>query len=236
VIVLHLARRLWRRIVDRQDHRQAAEDRRRRARCRSDLVTAIRARDGAVCWPARVLDVSPAGIALVVPGVLEPGEVLGIEVPGGAATACSVVLASVAHARPHGEGEWVLGCSFSEELSGADLGALGAREGQGSDLDLRASERMPCNVRAAFELVGDEPPDRHPARVLNLSLGGIGLLAERPVAAGALLNLELHGTDGPAHRTLLACVVHVSSRTDTEWVLGCSFIRELSEADLEALR
>jgi hypothetical protein len=232
--MLQLARRLWRRMVGGQE--EAAEERRTRARCRSDLVTTVRARDGEVCWPARILDVSHGGIALVVPDVLEAGEVITIEVPADRCAAPSVVLASVTHVRPHGEGEWVLGCCFSEELSGTDLGALGVKEGETPAPDLRASERVPCSVRAAFELLGDEAPNRHPARVLNISLGGIGLVADRPIAAGALLNLELHSADGRAERTLLACVVHVSSRSSGEWVLGCSFIRELSEADLAALR
>jgi hypothetical protein len=233
--MLHLARRLWWRIVDRQGHRQAADERRTRTRCRSDVETAIRARDGTIRWPARVLDVSHAGAALVVPEMLEPGEVLGIEVPDSKGAVSSVVLASVAHVRPHGDGEWVLGCCFSEELSDADLDALGGRRGQTPTPDLRASERMPCNVRASFELLGDESSGRHAARVLDLSLGGIALAADRPIPAGALLNLEMHGADAAAGRTLLACVVHVRSRADKEWVLGCSFIRELSEADLAAL-
>jgi hypothetical protein len=232
--MLQLARRFWRRMVDRQG--QAAEDRRNRARCRSEAVTTIRARDGAVCWPARVLDVSHGGVALVAPDVLEPGEVLGIEVPGDRGADPTVVLASVAHVRPRGEGEWVLGCCFSEELADTDLVALGACPGQSQAPDLRASERVPCNVRATFELLGEELPERHPAQVQDISLGGISLLADRPVAAGSLLNLELKGGDGRPERTLLACVVHVSSRTGNEWVLGCSFIRELSEADLAAFR
>ncbi len=233
--MLQLARRFWRRMVDRPGPGTAIEDRRSRARCRSTAATAVRARDGAVCWPARVLDVSHSGIALVVPGVIEPGEVVGIEVPTGPGTAPSVVLASVANVRPGGEGEWVLGCCFSEELSDADLGVLRAREGETPPPDLRASERLPCNVRAAFELLGEEPPACSPARVLNVSLGGIGLVADRPITAGSLLNLQLQRADGQAGCSLLACVVHVSNRTGNEWVLGCSFIRELSDADLAAL-
>jgi hypothetical protein len=234
--MLRLARRFWQRMVDWQGRGQAAEERRTRARCRSEVTTAIRARDGMACWPARVLDVSRAGIALVVADLLEPGEVLGIEVPGDRGAAPSVVLASVAHVRPYGDGEWVHGCCFSAELSDADLGALGGSREDTPVPDLRVWERVSCNVRAAFELLDEETSVRHPARVLNISVGGIGLLADRAVAAGAVLNLNLHGADGQSERTLLACVVHVSSRPNNEWVLGCSFIREMSEADLGAFR
>ena len=39
----------------------------------------------------------------------------------------------------------------------------------------------------------------------------------------------------PAKRTILACVVHVTTQASGEWALGCNFIRELSEEDLKAL-
>ena len=35
--------------------------------------------------------------------------------------------------------------------------------------------------------------------------------------------------------TILACVVHVTVRSEREHILGCNFIRELSEEDLAAL-
>src|SRR5437764_3575974 len=123
--MLQHARRFWRRLVDWQANGQAPEERRSRSRYPSDLATAVRPLDGEVRLPARVQDVSCGGVGLVVHQALEPGEVLGVEVPAAAGPSTSVVLACVVHVRPHGEGEWVLGCSFSEDLSGEDLVAFG---------------------------------------------------------------------------------------------------------------
>jgi hypothetical protein len=229
--MLEFAHRFWRRV--RGHAGTETEDRRARRRRASGVVTAVRAKDGEVRLPARVLDVSPAGAGLAVPKALEPGAVIGVEVPGGTEQSSSVALACVVHVRPHGEGGWVLGCSFCQPLSEADYAAFGAREAP-PEPDLRGCERFPCTVRASFELVG-EKGGRREAGVLNVSLRGIGLRIGRPVPAGALLNLELESAAGGAHRTLLACVVHVTTHPDNEWILGCHFLHDLGEADLAAL-
>ncbi len=227
--MLQGARRIWRRLVCGK----AVEDRRALARRPSDVVTAIQPPKGEARRPARVLDVSRGGVGLAVGEALEPGAVIGVEVPAGSGVSSSVALACVVHVQPHGEREWLLGCAFCQELSDDDLAAFGGKP-VSPQPELRGAERFPCNVRASFQLVG-QGSGRYSARVLNISLGGAGLLAERPVAVGALLNLELESADGGSQRTLLACVVHVATRPGNEWVLGCNFLHELPEADLQDL-
>jgi hypothetical protein len=231
--MLQMARQFWRRLVSRQEDGPAVEDRRARPRHYSDVATAIRLGEGQVRLPARVLNVSPGGAGVLVGAALEPGAVIAVEVPGGTAESSSVALACVVYVRPLGEGEWVAGCSFCKELSDEDFAAFAARPAP-LETDLRSSERFSGNAEAAFELVGEES-GRYTARVLNISLGGIALVADQPIEAGALLNLELHRTDGQAPRTLLACVVHVTTRPGNEWVLGCNFLNDLPEAELETL-
>jgi hypothetical protein len=79
------------------------------------------------------------------------------------------------------------------------------------------------------------PRPTTPWCVLNLSASGVGLLVDRFVDAGTLLNIDLTGRDGHTTRTILACVVHVSQQAPQEWALGCNFIRELTDEDLQAL-
>jgi hypothetical protein len=209
------------------------EDRRARDRHPSDVRIAIQAHQGTVRLPARILDVSPKGIGLRVGSALGPGAMVGVEVPGGSAESETVVLACVAHVRPHGEGEWVVGCSFTHDLSDEDFAAFRG-EPAIPQPDRRESERFPCPFGASFEPVGSETT-RSPARVLNLSLGGVALLADRPVPVGTVLSLELRGEGGPARHSLLACVVHLTTRPGGEWVLGCDFLHDLTEAQLRAL-
>src|SRR5438034_303675 len=53
--------------------------------------------------------------------------------------------------------------------------------------------------------------------------------------SGRALELEIESPTGHAARTILAAVVHVTTRPGNEWALGCNFIRELEPADLHAL-
>src|SRR5438132_8461114 len=101
--------------------------RRRQERYDCDLAvicTPIKRNEEGV-WEGRVVDVSRGGIRLVVPRRFEAGAILQLRVArltGGAAT--PPLLARVAHARPHGEGEWLLGCHLAQELGDDALNAL----------------------------------------------------------------------------------------------------------------
>ncbi len=184
---------------------------------------------------ARVRNVSRGGINLVVTEPLEPGDLIGVELPGGGTQSVTTVLACVVHVRGEGPGEWGIGCSFAEELSGDVLSAFGARrEKPARPEDNRGWVRFACGVRAVCRRVGPGGEEPWPARVTDISPGGIGLLVDQAVETGALLQVYL---EGPKHagRTILACVVHVVAKPGSERALGCNFIRELSEADLAAL-
>jgi len=47
--------------------------------------------------------------------------------------------------------------------------------------------------------------------------------------------VQLHDVDGKVARTMLACVVHVTTQTSGPWALGCNFIRQLTEEELKSL-
>jgi hypothetical protein len=182
-------------------------------------------------WPARVHNISANGIGLVVGQEFQPGAVLSVELPGQPRRA---VLACVVHATAQGEGEWLLGCSLSAELTADELRAFGAERREGAADDLRAYVRFPCELEMACEAVPAAEPV--PVRVLNLSANGIGLVAAQPLEAGTLLSVELSAAGDRPPLTVLACVVYVSLRGDGQWLLGCNFASELSEESLEALR
>jgi hypothetical protein len=184
---------------------------------------------------ARVRNVSRGGINLLLDRPLQPGEMISIELPGSTPQKTSTVLACVVHVREQGPGEWSTGCTFSESLSDPDLETFGARRQKPARSDdHRSWVRFPCNVEASCQRVDDSEDVRWAARVMNISAAGIGLMLDRPVENGTLLNLDLRSPTTHSTRTILACVVHVTSRPG-EWNVGCNFIRELSDADLEAL-
>ena len=71
--------------------------------------------------------------------------------------------------------------------------------------------------------------------MLNISANGIGLSVHPSLHAGALVNVELLDRTGRMVRTILACVVHTTERSGGDYAIGCNFIRELREEELQSL-
>ncbi len=216
----------------------AEEDRRLRARHPVSIetkVTPAAADEAESSLSARILDVSSGGVKLVVGRAFEQGDLLTLELPAPAGEPAVSVLACVVHARPERDAEWVLSCRFSAELNDADLTAFGATRAKPAESDGRNWSRFPCEVKAVYQIIPDEDDVRREAKVLNISAGGVAMLVEHDVRAGALLSAELHAPDGQAVVTILACVVHVVVQSEHERVLGCNFIQALGENELKAL-
>jgi hypothetical protein len=235
---------LWRRMVGKEAQPaeavpRKAEERRVGLRYPASGQTTVQPVNGAGPGrlPARLRNISRGGINLLVDRALEPGALLSVDLPGGEGRPTQAVLACVVHVRPHGAGEWAIGCTFSQELADGDLRAFGARrEKPPASDDQRDWVRVPCDVRASCRVVPAAAEEPWTACVLNVSPSGIGLLADHAVENGALVNIELQGSAGQAPLSILACVVHIQERDGGSRALGCNFIRELTDAELRALR
>lgn len=217
---------------------QATETERRvwvRYPCRTQIQLQAAGDADSETFSARLLDISRGGIGLVVDRELEPGRFLSVELPMAEGEGVSRVLAYVLHVNANGPGEWAVGCNFSDELADDDLQALGARREKPAESDQRSWVRFPCPVRASFQVVREDEPAAQTAGVVDISPTGIGLQVEHPLDVGTLLSVELHGPGEQPGLTILASVVRARSRAEGQWTLGCSFIRELSESELQAL-
>lgn len=184
---------------------------------------------------ARVRDISRGGANLIIGREFLPGELLSVELPRGNGHTGHSVLACIVRVEPSSGGEWNVGCIFAHELNQEDLEDFGAKRQKHPPSDQRTWMRFPCNIQVAIQPIGGENAPQIPAQVLNISASGIGLLVKQPIETGVLLNVNMHGGPGKGDRTILACVVHVTTQVEDEWALGCNFIRELSEEDLNAL-
>jgi hypothetical protein len=105
-------------------------------------------------------------------------------------------------------------------------------------VECRVFERHSCELPGAcqpIETRGASVESRWPATVVNISRGGISLHLRRRFERKAILALELSATDGRDSYTGLAQVVHVRSRTDGSWTIGCKFLHALSEEELHGL-
>jgi hypothetical protein len=237
---LSLCRRLLgnRRQVDDAGATAVHDDRRLWVRYEADVQTSVHLAqaNGSERIAARVRDVSVGGARLVVDRPLQLGQILSLELPG--EREVQKVLAYVVRVIKLAEARWSLGCTFSRELSPADLERFAARPArlrQRDQRDQRASERHPCTLSASYQRIGEGESPVGTARVLNISASGIGLVLTEAVEAGSLLNLNLHNSQGALVHTILGCVVHSTVRASGEVVIGCNFIRELGETELRAL-
>jgi hypothetical protein len=228
--------RFWRRlrnqageIVDGHD------DRRLYQRQVADLETTCRLVNGMMkAMTVRVRNVSRGGINFSTDVQLEPGTLLRVDLPQGNEGEAAV-LACVLHCKLLPDGTYSIGCSFSDELGDSELEELGGRKEQARGPDKRAWMRFPGYGTAEFVLM---PPSGEPPRtaeIANISPTGVGLLVEKKVEPGVILDLLLKTKSGEHAFDILACVVFLGQRPEGGWVLGCHFIRELEESDLKNL-
>ena len=75
------------------------------------------------CW-ALLEDVSAAGVGLLLGHAVAPGTVLLLQLGAYRPGHAFPRLARVVHARPRGDGYWIVGCQFTRPLTEAELAAV----------------------------------------------------------------------------------------------------------------
>jgi head-tail adaptor len=227
----------WRRLVGQTPAPTAPahDDRRLWIRYAADLQGNVQRTEkpGSHKLSATVRDLSQGGANLLVDQPVEAGQMLSLELPA-AADEVRTVLACVVRVTPHEGNRWSLGCVFSRELGADDLGSCGAQKTPAAQDDKRIWVRFTCEVTASYRKVGDSAGQSHPAQVLDISANGIGLAVQSTLDAGSLINIDLIDKKGRTVKTMLACVVRTTQRGAGDCAVGCNFIRELSEEELQS--
>ncbi len=85
-----------------------------------------------------------------------------------------------------------------------------------------------CKVTARGGALGPS------AAILDLSAQGVGLLIARPLEAGAAVHLRFTRAGTPP-LAVPARVAYCTGGDDGRWLLGCEFIRPLTDAQLDPL-
>jgi hypothetical protein len=94
----------------------------------------------------------------------------------------------------------------------------------------RTSDRTQCFLEVA---ISNDQSTFQPATVLDLSPGGVKLLADPPPAPGEEVRLTFLALDGRLFQ-MAATVVHYAEH-GKGWAVGCRFGRELDEKEITAL-
>ncbi len=185
---------------------------------------------------ARVRNIARGGLNLVLPQAVPVGTVLRIDLQGVTDQELCTVLGCVVHTAETEAGAWSVGCSFVSELSDDDLTPFGARRERGTDSDQRAWVRYACDLQGSYRVVRVTERTQSPARVLDISACGVGLEVDRQLDVGTVLSVDLRDAGGKGVLKIFACVVRATSRGDGRWAVGCNFIRQLGEKELEGLK
>jgi hypothetical protein len=98
--------------------------------------------------------------------------------------------------------------------------------------DRRAFRRYAADLEVSCRTLGSGRADSWPARLRDISAGGIGLILGRRFEAGTLLAVDLVNTASGSPRTLLSRVMHVTAQPEGEWLLGLALLREMGEDEL----
>jgi PilZ domain len=100
--------------------------------------------------------------------------------------------------------------------------------------ECRVFERQACEVTTACRpAAAFNKEAAWTATIRDVSAGGVRLVLSRRFEPGTGLAIELPGNDETY--TVLAQVVNVKAAGDGRWSLGCKFVSELSEHELDRL-
>src|SRR5262249_37659808 len=139
------------------------------------------------------------------------------------------LLARVIQVTPQSQRSFILSCCFAKELNEDDLRVFGAECVRSKDDDGRDWIRFACDSETTFHSVVDAEQRKIKGKIVNISAGGFAMQAEQRFDSGTLLSIELTDTEERANRPTMARVIHVSERPEGGWILGCTFVTELSD-------
>jgi hypothetical protein len=101
----------------------------------------------------------------------------------------------------------------------------------------RVYERRACALPTTCQpaSVSDANEMRWNATICDISQGGARLLLERRFEKGTGLAVELPGDLERESAIVFVKVVHLKRQEDGAWLLGCKFVSELGEDELQRL-
>jgi hypothetical protein len=100
--------------------------------------------------------------------------------------------------------------------------------------EARSAERHPCALETTCQPPSSWGKDPWPAIIRDISTGGLCLSMHRRFERGSGLAIQLPANDGTTS-TVLARVVFVRPHPDGGWLMGCSFISELSHEEVQTV-
>jgi PilZ domain len=104
-----------------------------------------------------------------------------------------------------------------------------------SQTDRRGEERFPCDLRPFWGAQDANRADSPIASVRDVSTTGIGLRVWQGLKPGLVLVIRLETREKKLSRPLPVRVMHATQQAEGDWLIGCQFVRPLSDQDLREL-
>ena len=90
-------------------------------------------------------------------------------------------------------------------------------------------------IRSVYcRLFGDDEHHRFTAELKNISAQGLGLVCKYSFNAGALLELKPIASSDQTLPKLLVRVKSSTPQSKGDWLVGCTFVRELDDEVMQA--
>jgi hypothetical protein len=105
-------------------------------------------------------------------------------------------------------------------------------------IDRRAWVRYAANMEISCQDSGILRNAGWPGKVMDISVGGIGLILRHRFPPGAPLAVELKSPTGKTLKTISARVMHsrpVIVGGDPCWLIGCALVKNFAEQELQQL-
>jgi hypothetical protein len=99
----------------------------------------------------------------------------------------------------------------------------------------RESVRFPSSLDAICWQPDSPNGEPWSAIVQNISVGGVGLISRRPIEQGQRFLIKLQSNFVDMSGPMQARAVHLSSKGDEGWLIGCEFLNELAPSEQKRL-
>jgi len=96
-------------------------------------------------------------------------------------------------------------------------------------IERRASTRYPCNLATSCRLAASVKGQDHPARVRNISAGGISLVLGHEFSSNDIIVVELRSMTRNFVRELNVRVIYCIEHPSGDYILGGSFTSPLND-------
>ena len=100
--------------------------------------------------------------------------------------------------------------------------------------DRRAGIRCSCTLSAVCEPI--PAADHFSGTLVNISENGIGLLLDRPVAAGDQVWVVMRAAEDVLLGKMMIRVIRVTAHSNGQWMHGCIFTKEMSDEEKRMLQ